>query len=75
MMNNDDETPAAFLAELDQELTTREGEDEDADLATIVAEHILTAAPAEDCVEQAMAAIKKLAASRANPPEEDADGQ
>ncbi len=71
-MNNDDETPAAFLAELGQELTTREGED--TDLAEIVVEHILAAAPAEDCVEQAMAAINTLAASRATPPKEDADG-
>jgi len=71
-MNNDDQTPAAFLATLGQELTTREGED--AELARIVAEHILSAAPAGDCVEQAMAAIKTLAGSRATPPEEEADG-
>ena len=72
IMNNDDKTPAAFLAELGQALTTREGED--AELARIVAEHILTAAPAEDCVDRAMTAIRALAASRASPPKEDADG-
>jgi hypothetical protein len=71
IMNNDDETSAAFLVELGQELTTRKGED--AELARIVVEHILVATPAEDCVKQAMAAIDTLAASRATPPEEDAD--
>ena len=71
-MNNDDPTPAAFLAELGQALTTREGED--AELATIVVEHILAPVPAEDCVEQAMAAINRLAASRATPLKENADG-
>ena len=70
-MNNDNETPAVFLAKLGQELETREGED--VDLASIVVEHILVAAPANDCVEQAMAAINTLAVSRANPPEEDTD--
>ena len=71
-MCNDDETPAEFLAALSQELTIREGED--AELARIVGTHILTTEPAEDCVEQAMAAINTLAASRATPPKEDADG-
>ena len=68
-MNNDNETPPAFLAALGQELTTLE----DAALASIVVEHILVAAPATDCVEQAMTAINTVAVSRANPPEEDTD--
>ena len=70
-MKNDDETSDAFLTQLGQALKTREGVD--AELAGIVVEHILTRAPAEDCVGQAMTAINKLAASRANPPEEHAD--
>ncbi len=70
-MNNDNETPAAFLAALGQELKTLEGED--AELASIVVEHILVASPAKDCVEQAMVAIDTLAVSRANPPEKDTD--
>ena len=71
-MNDDDETPVAFLAELGQALTTREGED--AELAAIVVEHILAAAPAETCVEQAMTAINTLAAARVTPPKENVDG-
>ena len=70
-MNNDDKTPAVFLVELGQELKNRK--DEDAELASIVVEHILVASPAKDCVDQAMAAINTLAVSRANPPEEDTD--
>ncbi len=73
-MENDDKTPAVFLAELGQELKNRQGEDEDTGLAGIMAEHILSATPTEDCVKQAMAAINTLAASRTNPPEENADG-
>ncbi len=69
-MNNDDETPAEFLTELGKEVAARQGED--AELARIVEEHILAAVPAKDCVEQAMAAIDTLAASRATLLEEDA---
>jgi hypothetical protein len=72
IMNNDSETPAGFLARLGQELTTRQGED--IELAQIILEHILIAAPTEECVDKAMVAIDKLAASRTNPPEEDANG-
>jgi hypothetical protein len=71
-VNDDDQTPAAFLAEIGQALTTRESED--VELAKIVVEHMLAATPAEDCVEQAMAAINTLAASRANAGKEDVDG-
>ncbi len=71
-MNSEDETPAAFLAKLGEALTTREGED--TELARIVVEHILVASPAADCVEQAMAAIDTLAASRATSPEDNANG-
>jgi hypothetical protein len=71
-MNDDDKTPAAFLAQLGEALKTCQGVD--AGLAEIVAEHILTAAPAEDCLEQAMTAITTLAAARATHPKENADG-
>ena len=71
MRNDDNESPAPFLAKLGQRLKTRSGVD--VQLAGILAEHILVAAPAGDCVERAMAAIKALAASRATPPEEGAD--
>lgn len=73
-MENDDNTPAVFLAELGQELKDRKGENGDTELAGILAEHILTAAPAEDCVDQALTAIRSLAVSRKSPPKEDADG-
>lgn len=59
-------TPAAFLAELGKALTVRQGED--ADLAKIVCQHVLTAAPAENCVEQALIAMTALAERRASPP-------
>lgn len=71
-MKNGDESSAAFLAQLGNALMTSEGVD--AELAGIVVEHILSAAPSENCVEQAMTAINTLAASRASPPEENADG-
>jgi hypothetical protein len=71
-MKDDEETPAAFLAQLSQTLKTRDGVD--AGLAEIVAKHILTAAPAEDWVERAMTAVIALAAARATPPKENADG-
>lgn len=71
-MNTDDETPAGFLAHLGQALKTRE--DVDAELAGILAEHILTSTPAENCVEKAMTAINTLAEARVTPPEEDTDG-
>lgn len=66
------ETPAAFLADLGKALKARQ--EMDADLASIVSQHILTATPAEDCVEQAMMAITALAATRATPAKENVDG-
>ena len=71
-MKNDEKTPAAFLAQLGQALKTHQGVD--AGLAEIVAEHILTAAPAGDCLELATTAITTLAAARATRPKENADG-
>lgn len=67
-----EETPAVFLADLGKTLKVREGMD--ADLASIVSHYILTATPAEDCVEQAMTEITALAATRAAPAKENADG-
>jgi len=66
------ESPAAFLDELRKSLNSNEAMD--AELAKIVSQHILTAAPAEDCVEQAMMAITELAATRATSPKETSDG-
>ena len=71
MTDDDDESPARFLAMLGQALQTHSGVD--VELARILAEHILLAAPAGDCVERTMAAIKTLAASRAALPKEDTD--
>ena len=71
-MTNEDESSAAFLAELGQALKT--SADVDAELAGIVVEHILTPVPAEDCLQLAMTAINALAASRVAPPRGDADG-
>lgn len=71
-MKSDDETPTAFLARLGTALKTREGVD--ADLAEVVSEHLLTVSPTKDCVEQALAAITRLASERTSPPKESADG-
>jgi hypothetical protein len=71
-MKDDNKTPSAFLAQLGQALTTRQGVD--VALAKIVAEHILTSAPAKECVEQATTAIATLAAVRATHPKERSDG-
>ena len=70
-MKNDEQVPAASLAQLRQALKARQGVD--AGLAEIVAEHILTAAPAGDCLEQATTAITALAAARAARPKEHPD--
>jgi len=66
------ESPAAFLVGLGKAL--KASQEMDADLASIVSQHILTATPAEDCMEQAMIAIIALAATRATPAKENADG-
>jgi hypothetical protein len=71
-MADNDKTPATFLAQLGQALKRCEGVD--AGLAEIIAEQILTAAPATDGLEQAMTAIATLAASRATDPRENTDG-
>ena len=71
-MNYDDDTTAAFLAQLGQALKMRKAVD--AKLAEIIVAHILTPAPAEDWLEQAMTAINTLAASRVTPPKENGDG-
>ena len=65
-------SPAAFLEELKKSLNS--DETIDAELAKIVSQHILSAAPAKDCVEQAMLAITELAATRATSPMENSDG-
>lgn len=55
-MRRDDKSSSIFLAQLGQALKVERGVD--AGLAAILAEHVLTAAPAKDCVEQAMAAAR-----------------
>jgi hypothetical protein len=71
-MKNNNESSVPFLVTLGQTLKRREGED--AELAGIVVRHILTAVPAEDCVEKAMKAINALAVARVAPSKENADG-
>jgi hypothetical protein len=64
------ETPADFLTNLGNAL--RKKEDVDVGLADILAEHLLTAAPAVDAVAQAKEAVLKLAGERANSPKQEA---
>ena len=71
-MTIDAETPGSFLDELGRALKARDGVD--SELADIVAEHILNLAPASDCVDRAMAAMKTLAESRVAPAEDGEDG-
>ena len=71
-MNDAAATPAEFLSELGKALKAKEGMD--IDLASIISQHILTAVPVEDCVEQAMMAITALAATRATPVTENQNG-
>lgn len=71
-MAPDDKTIGEFLDHLGTMLKVREGVD--ADLADIVVQHILTPAPAEHCVDQAMTAIDSLAAARSGPAKVGADG-
>jgi hypothetical protein len=70
-LTGDAETPSSFLDELGRALKARDGVD--AGLADILAEHILNLGPASDCVDQAMTAIKALAASRVAPAEDGED--
>lgn len=60
------EAPDVFLKVLGEGLQATEGVD--ADIARILATHILKAAPAPNAVAEAKDAIVKLAAQRANPP-------
>lgn len=69
--NDTEETPASFLAELGKTLEAREMLD--AELATIISQHILTATPVEDSVAQAMKAIIALAEERATALKENAN--
>lgn len=62
-MKNDEQTPVEFIDLLGQTLKDRN--DVDAGLAEIVSTHILAANASEDCVDQAMRAIVRLAANRA----------
>jgi len=71
-MNSDGETtPAWFLAQLGETLTTCEGVD--VEIARLLVEHIIKPVPAKDCVEQTTMAIKTLAAFRVTPPKVSAD--
>ena len=60
------ETPDEFLVALGEELKAKQGVD--ADLAGILATHILKAAPAQNAVAQAKEKIVQLASERASPP-------
>lgn len=66
------ETPDAFLKALGNILQEKEGGD--ADLARILATHLLTSAPTKDAVAQAKEAITKLASERAAPKVEAGNG-
>jgi hypothetical protein len=62
-----DTTPTEFLTQLGSDLSAKEGID--SGLASILKAHILTVAPAADCVTKARAAITALAKKRAAPPQ------
>ncbi|MGA0613153.1 hypothetical protein [Paracoccus sp. KR1-242] len=66
------ETPNAFLAVVSK--TLRETVDVDADLASILSDHLLTATPHANAVTNAKAAIVALAAKRAVSAEEQPNG-
>lgn len=66
------ETPEEFLAWVSEKL--RESADVDADLASILADHLLTATPHADAVANAKAAIVAVAVKRVAPTEEQTDG-
>lgn len=66
------ETPGAFLVAVSE--TLRASTDVDADLASILSDHLLTVTPHANAVANAKAAIVALAAKRAAPVEEQADG-
>jgi hypothetical protein len=67
------EMASSFLDALGDNLKRKDGVD--VNLANILKTHILTAAPAQDAVAKAKAAILSLASERANPAErEPSDG-
>lgn len=66
------ETPEAFLTGVSADLKTLN--DVDADLATILSDHLLTVTPHANVVVNAKAAILALAAKRAALAEEQIDG-
>lgn len=66
---DNDKSPAAFLVAVGDALKAQEGVD--ADLAAIVSKHIITAAPAEQCVFHALKEIVALATKRASPEKEE----
>lgn len=66
------EAPEAFLTGLSTAL--KASDDVDADLAAILADHLLTVTPHANVIINAKAAILALAAKRAAPGEEQFDG-
>lgn len=62
------ETPEVFLAGVSKDL--KASADVDADLASILSDHLLTATPHADAVANAKAAIVLIASKRAAPDEE-----
>lgn len=66
------ETPETILANLSNTLKTSEGVD--ADLAAILTDHLLTGTPHANAVATAKAAIGALAAKRAAPAQDNANG-
>lgn len=65
-------TPEVFLATVSE--TLKASDDVDVDLAGILSDHLLTVTPHANAVGNAKAAIVALAAKRAAPVEEQADG-
>ena len=65
-------SPEDFLARLSEALKASDGVD--ADIASILADHLLTATPHANAVANAKAAIAALAENRANPAKEQTDG-
>ena len=70
MDNQRIEMPMEFLSKLGDALKAHEGVD--IALANLVSQHLLTTAPNQDCVGQALAAITQLATDRASLPKEPA---
>ena len=66
------ETPDAFL--LDTSKALKASVDVDADLASIISDHLLTVTPNANAVANAKVAIVALAAKRAAPAQEQANG-